>query len=222
MSCATEEFTLPCEQRDFVEWRKGRSEFAVWAIGLDLPDLSALSRQYQSHMQDYLLAEYVRQPHITLQIAGFTCASASLPDDFPPQQMQAQIARLQATRQAPFTIEVAGVDSFASAPYFTVVDTDGGIARIRQALNCAGDDDFPYTPHVTFGLYRAAFPMLDVMRELSAGPTFEPLQLTINKVSLLTYQAAVIGGALSTMLEFDLRQTPPQPSPFQGRESHRS
>ena len=206
MSCATEEFTLPCEQRDFVEWRQGRSEFAVWAIDLDLPDLSALCRQYQSHMQDYLLADYLRQPHITLHIAGFPCATASLPDDFPPQQMQAQIARLRAIEQAPFAIEVAGVDSFSSAAYFAISDPSGGIARIRNALACAGDDDFPYTPHVTFGLYRAAFPMLDVMRELSAGPTFEPLQLTINKVSLLTYQAAVIGGALSTVLEFDLSE----------------
>jgi hypothetical protein len=30
------------------------------------------------------------------------------------------------------------------------------------------------------------------------------MQLTINKVSLLTYQAAVIGGTLSTAFEFDL------------------
>jgi hypothetical protein len=30
--------------------------------------------------------------------------------------------------------------------------------------------------------------------------------LTINKVSLLTYQAAVIGGALSSALEFDLSE----------------
>jgi hypothetical protein len=73
-------------------------------------------------------------------------------------------------------------------------------------LACAGDDDFPYIPHVTFGLYRAAFPMATVLRELSAVPTFEPMQLTINKVSLLTYQAAVIGGTLSTALEFDLSE----------------
>lgn len=206
MSCATEEFTLPCEQRDFVEWRQGRSEFAVWAIDLDLPDLVALSAQYQNHLQHFLLADYLRQPHITLQIAGFPCTTASLPDDFPPQQMQAQIARLRAIEQAPFAIEVLAVDSFSSAAYFTICDSSGGIARIRNALACAGDDDFPYIPHVTFGLYRAAFPMATVLRELSAVPTFEPMQLTINKVSLLTYQAAVIGGTLSTALEFDLSE----------------
>ena len=206
MSCATEEFTLPCEQRDFVEWRQGRSEFAVWAIDLDLPDLVALSAQYRHHLQHFLLADYLRQPHITLQIAGFPCATARLADDFPPQQMQAQIARLRAIEQAPFAIEILGVDSFSSAAYFTIGDPSGGIARIRNALACAGDDDFPYIPHVTFGLYRAAFPMLDVMCELSAGPTFKPLQLMINKVSLLTYRAAVIGGVLSTALEFDLTE----------------
>jgi 2'-5' RNA ligase len=206
VSCAIEKFTLPCEQRDFVEWRQGRSEFAVWAIDLDLPDLVALSAQYQNHLQHFLLADYLRQPHITLQIAGFPCTTASLPDDFPPQQMQAQIARLRAIEQAPFAIEVLGVDSFSSAAYFTISDSSGGIARIRNALACAGDDDFPYIPHVTFGLYRAAFPMATVLRELSAVPTFEPMQLTINKVSLLTYQAAVIGGTLSTALEFDLSE----------------
>jgi 2'-5' RNA ligase len=206
VSCATEEFTLPCEQRDFVEWRQGRSEFAVWAIDLDLPELVALSAQNQSRMQDFLLADYLRQPHITLQIAGFPGVTAKLADDFTPQQMQAQIARLKAIKQAPFTIEVAGVDSFTSAAYFTVNDGSGGIARVRQALACVGDDDFPYTPHVTFGLYRAAFPMATVLHQLSAGPIFEPLQLTINKVSLLTYQAAVIGGALSTAFEFDLSE----------------
>jgi 2'-5' RNA ligase len=206
VSCATEEYTLPCEQRDFVEWRQGRSEFAVWAIDLDLPDLIALSAQYQNHLQHFLLADYLRQPHITLQIAGFPCTTASLPDDFPPQKMQAQIARLRAIEQAPFAIEVLAVDSFSSAAYFTICDSSGGIARIRNALACAGDDDFPYIPHVTFGLYRAAFPMATVLRELSAVPTFEPMQLTINKVSLLTYQAAVIGGTLSTALEFDLSE----------------
>lgn len=206
MNCATEAFTLPCEQRDFVEWRQGRSEFAVWAIDLDLPDVSALTWQYQQHLQEYLLADYLRQPHITLQIAGFPCATARLADDFTPQQRQAQTDRLQAIRQAPFAIELAGVDSFSSAPYFTVSDCTGGIARIRQALAWAGDDDYPYTPHVTIGLYRAAFRLANVQRALSAGPSFAPLQLIISKISLLSYQAAVIGGVLSPVLEFDLIQ----------------
>lgn len=204
MNCATEPFTLPCEQRDFVEWRKGRSEFAVWAIDLNQPDLVALSAQYRNHLQHFLLADYVRQPHITVQIAGFPGVTANLADEFTPQQMQAQIARLMAIKQAPFTIEVAGVDSFTSAAYFTVNDSSGGIARVRQALACAGDDDFPYTPHVTIGLYRSVFSKAKVMRDLSAGPTFPPLQLTISKISLLTYQAAVIGGVLSPLIEFDL------------------
>ena len=206
MNCATEKFTLPSEQRDFVEWRQGRHTFAVWAIDLEQPALLALSQEYQARLKPFLLADYVRQPHITLQIAGFPCTTARLPDDFSASQRQAQIARLQALRQAPFAIEVAGVDSFASAAYFTVNDSAGGIARIRQALACAGDDDFRYIPHVTFGLYRAAFPMLEVLQQLAAVLTFQPLPLTISKISLISYQAAVIGGALSSLVEFDLQR----------------
>lgn len=199
-----EQWTLPSAQRDFVEWRQGRTQFAVWAIDLDLPALAALSDEYRQRLKHFLLADYVRQPHITLQIAGFPSALPRFADDFTADRRQAQLDRLRAIKQAPFAIEVAGIDSFSSAAYFAVNDCFGGIAKIRQALAWAGDDNFPFTPHVTFGLYRAVFAMAEVRRKLSAAPAFAPLPLTINKISLMTYQAAVIGGALSPILEFDL------------------
>jgi hypothetical protein len=66
------------------------------------------------------------------------------------------------------------------------------------------DTIFPYTPHVTFGLYRDAFPLPALMQRMRAGDAGPPMHLKIERLTLMVYEAAIIGGPLSSLCEFDL------------------
>ena len=60
-AAARPEVTLASIQRDFVEWRKERSHYAVWAIDVDIPALRAASAALREHLADCLLPDYQRQ-----------------------------------------------------------------------------------------------------------------------------------------------------------------
>jgi hypothetical protein len=88
-----------------------------------------------------------------------------------------------------------------------VRDLQGGVADLRRIL--AGDgatDDFPFVPHVSFGLYRAAFPLREVFSRLVDMGSREPLRLEVGKLSWMTYEAAVVGGPLTSVAEFDFNR----------------
>lgn len=200
------EVTLASVQRDFVEWRKGRTHYAVWAIDVDTPALRTASAALREHLADCLLPDYRRQAHVTLHLCGFPAAVANLDDDFTAATLQDQITALQAGAPAPFTLEIGRPDSFTSATYLSVDDCAGGILAIRRALagNRNPDENFSYTPHVTCGLYRGTFPLPTLMRHMAACETGLPVRLRIERLTLMSYEAAIIGGPLSSLCEFDL------------------
>ena len=203
---APHEMTLASVQRDFVEWRKGRSHYAVWAIDVDTPALRSAIAAMRAHLADHLLPDYRRQAHITLHLCGLPAATANLDDDYPVATLQEQIAALQASAPPPFVVEIGNPDSFASAAYFSVDDCTGGILATRRAL--AGgrhlDETFPYTPHVTCGLYRLEFPLAKLIQLMAACDTGLPARLQIDRLTLMAYEAANIGGPLTSLCEFDL------------------
>jgi hypothetical protein len=200
------EVTLPSVQRDFVEWRKGRSHYAVWAIDVDTPALQSAIVAMREHLADYLLPDYRRQAHITLHLCGFPAAVPNLDDNYLASTLQEQIATLQAGAPPPFTLEIGRPESFSSAPYFSVDDPSGGIQAARRALagSRSPDATFPYIPHVTYGLYRGVFPLPALMQRMAAYDTGRPIRLKIDRLSLMLYEAAIIGGPLSGLCEFDL------------------
>jgi len=200
------EMTLPCVQRDFTEWRQGRTFYAVWALDLDTPELRARSESLRARFREYFLPHYCRQPHVTVDLCGFPASEAMLDDDYSFSAFFEQVACLGAAQPAPFVIEIGQPDSFASAAYFTLADTNDSIERLRGVLGTTGTaNDFSYVPHVTFGLHRRAVPLVRMVQELQAADGGENLSIEISKLSLMIYQASVIGGALSTLAEFDLR-----------------
>ena len=203
---AGHEYTLASVQRDFVEWRKERTHYAVWAIDVDTPALRAATTALRTHLADNLLNGYRRQPHVTLHLCGFPSTSPSFDDDYPGTELQHQIAALQAAGPAPFTLEIGSPASFTSAAYFSVADHAGGIQASRHALagSESPDDGFPYTPHVTCGLYRGEFHLPMLLQRMAACRSELPVQLEIERLSLMTYEAAVIGGPLTSLCEFDL------------------
>ena len=107
------EYALASAQRDFVEWRKERTHYAVWAIDVDTPALRAATAAMRAHLADNLLDGYRRQPHVTLHLCGFPSASPRCNDDYPGAALQRQIAALQAAGPAPFTLEIGSPASFA-------------------------------------------------------------------------------------------------------------
>lgn len=199
--------TQPCEQKDFVDWRQGRRYFAVWALDLDLPDLCQASAEIRAGLAAYWLPDYARQPHLTIGICGFPGAVSRRADDYGFAHLSAQCQALVAAAPASFCLEIGAPDSFASAAYFSVRDLAGGIAMLRQIL-AGGDNDIDtdtgFVPHVTFGLYQAVLPLPEVLAELRARNPLPPLRLTVGKLAWMVYEAAVIGGPLLKVGEFDL------------------
>jgi 2'-5' RNA ligase len=199
MSESAPQLTLPSEHRDFPEWHRGREWYAVWAVDLDQPAWRQRCAAIQAAMADYFLPGYVRQPHITVALAGFPTDVARLPDDYPDSLQQAQIAALQAGHGGPFALEIGGADSFTSAAYLKVHDPAGHLTRLRQLLGGAGFDATPYVPHLTLGLYRAAFPLDAVLARLRAVCGEERVTVQVAGIRLLRYRAGVIGGELAQL-----------------------
>lgn len=195
--------TLPSEQKDFVEWRQGRTHFAVWALDLDLPVLHQASAEIRVLSGEYWLADYLRQPHLTVGLCGFPVANAAQLDDYALARFTAQCQALLDAAPSPFELEIGAPDSFTSAAYFSVRDLDGGIENLRRTLS-GGAEDSGFIPHVTFGLYREVFPLPDVLAKLQASHVLPPVRLRINKLVLMTYEAAIIGGPLTPLGEFNL------------------
>ena len=200
--------TQPCEQKDFVDWRRGRQYFAVWALDLDLPDLRQASAEIRAALAAYWLPGYARQPHLTIGICGFPEAVSRRADDYGFAHFSVQCQALVTAAPASFCLETGAPDSFASAAYFSVRDLVGGIAQLRHIL--AGEDndadadaDAGFVPHVTFGLYQAVLPLPEVLAELRARNPLPPLRLTVGKLAWMVYEAAVIGGPLLKVGEFD-------------------
>lgn len=198
--------TLISTQRDFVEWRQGRHQYAVWAINLDSPEIQARCDLLAANLGEYLLENYCRQAHLTLAVCGFPAALPQLEDDYSVAEFALQVLKLSTEKCNPFRIEIGRPDSFASAVYLSVIDPEQGISALHQALSKPDDNktSHPYTPHVTFGLYRRAVPLARIQRLLGEYTNVVPLSWQVSQLSLMTYDAAIIGGALTEICRFDL------------------
>jgi len=190
--------TIAAEIRDFPKWHRGRETYAVWVLRVDGPSLLGKFESAREHLGRYLLEPYQRQPHITLFVCGFLVDAPQYNDDFTPAQLQAQIETAKQTKIQPFEIEVAGLNSFASAPFLEIHDPNNGIHRLREILSHGGREfrTAPYTPHLTIGLYRDAFDSREVTAWLAEFPS-SPVRWTVEGMTLATYQAQEVAGPLS-------------------------
>jgi len=198
--------TIPAEIRDFPEWHHGRETYAVWILQLEDDAIWEKFKAAREHLNGYLLEPYPRQPHITLFVCGFLVDAPQYNDDITQPQLEAQFRTLQETNVASFEIEIGGLNSFASAPFLEVRDTEGGITRLREALS-NGAREFrtaPYRPHLTVGLYADAFDSLEVTSHLSKFPS-APIRWKVESITLTTYQAQKIAGALTYRHEVSLK-----------------
>ena len=215
--------TLRNECRDFPEWRRGRAQYVLWGIDADTPAVRTRVQAAQQALDGLLLAPYQRQPHITLAVCGFPAQTQpGAPDEFDAQDIAAQLAALRARNLDAFRIEIGALESFAAAPFLTVRDGAQTLAALHRCLHTHTDNpQHPqgvYVPHVTVGLYADAWPCAPVAERFACLNDAPPLALTVRRLKLLRYEAAKIGGALSTLAEYDLasgrmhwRAPPPWP-----------
>ncbi|WP_168734265.1 2'-5' RNA ligase family protein [Pseudothauera nasutitermitis] len=193
-------------QRDFPEWHRGRPHYALWGLDVDVPEVRRQVDAARGGLNGLLLDGYVRQPHVTLGLCGFPCADPQRSDDFGPAMLRAQLAALRALRPAPFEIAIGGLNSFASAPYLTVSDTQGQLATLHESLSAGGlkRTDGGFVPHVTVGLYADAWPAGAVRARLADCAAGETLRLSVPRITLFSYAAREIGGTLARLAEYAL------------------
>ena len=175
-----EPLTLRNERRDFGDWHRGRPHYLLWAIDVDLPAVRSRITAAQRALDGLLLDGYRRQPHITLALCGFPARTARpAVDEFDRHWLQARIRHV-----------------------------DGAAGPLGALRACLHADTPPpqgeYVPHVTVGLYADAYPTHSVAQRFDACAPVVPLRCAIERISLMGYVAAEIGGALFTLAEWDL------------------
>jgi len=216
--------TIPNLRRDFPEWHLGRSRFAIWAIDVDCPAVRQQVRTAETHLSDFLLAGYHRQPHITLSTCGFPSNKPEHADDFGEKNLKAQILALRQACLSPFEVEIGSLGSFPLAPFLYVRDTTNSIAIMRTCLNSSKPNALreDYTPHVTVGLYAGTWPSETVGRRLDAFPQDDTSRCLVTRISLMSYAATEIGGPLTTIADYHLDQAKVhwhESSPFNAESS---
>lgn len=211
--------TLANERRDFSDWHRGRPRYCFWALELAGQDVERAMAAAQGHLGAWLLTDYWRQPHVTLALCGFPTAEPWAEGAFGPAAWARWGEALAEDAPEPFAIQVGRLRSFASAPFLAVDDPQGGVGRLRQILAAerAGHPHGCYVPHVTVGLYAEAWPVREVSARIAAFDHGVALSCRVGAVSLLSYEAAVIGGPLRREASFDLATrrlegAPPWPS----------
>lgn len=190
--------TLACELRDYPEWHRGRTRYAVWTLPVECPHILARVARAQAHLGDWLHAGYRRQAHITLFVCGFPAEQALRDDDFPLERLTDQQQALRELGAAPFELHIGGLDSFASAPFLTVSDPTGGLDALRSALAAYSPEirQSDYHAHLTVGLYARTVPRDCVQRQLVAFAEGDPLPLKVGELHYSSYAAAELFGPL--------------------------
>ncbi len=195
-------------EKDFVDWRKGRQRYAVWAVDVDTASLRAITEQLRDALDDCLLPGCRRQPHITLRIGGFPAPERGFDDNYSRSDFARHLEALIQARIPPFRITVGAPHTFPSAPYLPVEDRTNGLVRLRRAFpgEEPGRAGFRFVPHVTVGLYRRRVPVAQVIERMAACPRLTPIPLEVRRITLMTYEASIISGPLHSVCAFDLAE----------------
>lgn len=203
-SCAFA-YSTPADLRDFPEWRRGRTRYGIWMIPVEAPDILGYLDQVRERAGDLLHPPGARQAHLTLFVCGFEAPSVRWNDDFTPDRLHRQIARLEQRKDGPCALPVLPPDSFASAMHIPVGDPLSRLATWRDELDAASREirQAPYAPHITVGLYRRRVPAEDLRRFLTSLPP-PPPALAVGELHYATYDGRDQHGRLETRFRLPL------------------
>jgi 2'-5' RNA ligase len=189
--------TVPSIIREYPEWHRGRERYSLWLIRLESAEVRSRVEGAREHLSGLLLKPYHRQPHITVFVCGFPSNNPILGDDYGIAQLRQHTQALHDAPIGPFPLEIAGLNSFASAPFLEVFDREGGLERIREVLGGSATEAGrgSFVPHVTVGLYAGAFPSSAVRRRM-ADFRPAPCLITVKQISFAHYDSRQLAGPL--------------------------
>jgi 2'-5' RNA ligase len=151
--------TVPCLDRNFVEWHNGISRYGFWAVVINDPKWIALWDAAHAQVKQFVHPDYQRTPHITIIACGLLDQN-----HFSNEQLRQQWRVLNEMMIPPFYLRVSSLNSFATAPCLMIEDSTEALKQIRDRLTVISEEDGPvqYQPHITLGLYRDAFSTVKV------------------------------------------------------------
>lgn len=202
-SFTKEPLTYKCVDRDFVEWHKGRTRYAVWALEINNDIWLNELVNARSLLDKYLLSGEQRQAHITLFACGFYDESGSAGES--GKVINAQLDALRKRKFSPFKIHLSELKSFLTAPYFAIDDKTGALGEIRSILSMYLNEDrsCEYQPHLTVGLYNDCHSTALLSEKMNEYKSVKAPPVLINKLSLMSFSTQSVFSALKT--EFQLK-----------------
>jgi len=156
----------------------------------------------RKHFLEFLLEPNSRQYHITLFICGFlTHETRTYPDDFIFSELEQQREILIKEDFAPFHLRIGSVDSFSSALFVQIQDTENILSQIRQKLGLVTNEiaALEYCPHITLGLYKNVYSSDLILRKISQLPVqykHAEFDLKVEHLTFGYYQAQTLQGKL--------------------------
>lgn len=198
--------TWPTQVQDYSPWHLGRSSYALWLLDFSLePQINTLVNNAQNYLKPFLLADYQRQPHLSIKICGFLTSTPRYNDDCSYFHIRQHIANLQNTQPKAFPLIIDTLTSFASAPFLSVQDPTNTLSKLRDLFPTQHNEfrEAAYQAHITLGLYNQSIAsdwMLDYLQAFQ----FAPVHLYCYQITLATYQAQKLAGPLTPIYRFPL------------------
>ena len=193
---------VPTSIRDYPEWHLGRQNYALWYLEINDQKLVDYLDGLRRHFSDFLLEPNTRQYHVTLFICGFlTDESKAYKDDFSFSEFEQQREILRKKNFASFELKIGSVDSFSSALFVEIQDTENILSLIRQKLGTVSNEiaALDYCPHITLGLYRENYNSDLILQKISELPVqykHAEFELKIEHLTFGYYQAQTLQGKL--------------------------
>jgi 2'-5' RNA ligase len=188
--------TVPCLDRNFMEWHNGISHYGFWAVVINDLNWIELWNAARVHMKRFIHPGYQRAPHITISACGLLDQN-----HFSTEQFKQQWRALNQIMIPPFYLRVSSLNSFTTAPCLIVEDSTGTLRQIRDRLAVISEEDEPvqYQPHITLGFYRDAFNTVEVADCLVRFKYTPMKPMLVTELAFCVYETKEIQGQFRIM-----------------------
>lgn len=156
----------------------------------------------RAHFSEFLVEPNHRQYHVTLFICGFLTHETKIySDDFSFNEFEQHRQIFSKENFSSFQLKIGSIDSFSSALFIEIRDTENILFQIRQKLGLVSNEiaALDYCPHITLGLYKTDYSSDLILRKISQLPVQYKQAEFDFKVEHLTfgyYQAQTLQGKL--------------------------
>lgn len=194
--------TIRNYDRDFVEWHKGRRYYSLWAVEVDEPSWLENVERARKYLGPYLLPACYRRPHITTYTCGFVEESNAY-----REMLKEQIRLIKASGLLKFPIDLVGLNSFASSPYFKIEDPTHVFSMIRGILSDTVLEDrvSEYVPHITVGLYDDYYPTVELAERIDSFEMTHTSSVEVTRLTYFFYRTNSIFSPLEKQFHIELK-----------------